>query len=55
MSIFYYDFNFSVRTRMREDRNFKASDVSCPSVWIFILYYEVKLGVFAEDDRLSRP
>ena len=24
---------------MREDRNFKASDVSCPSIWIFILWF----------------
>ena len=26
---------------MREDRNFKASDVSGPSIWIFILCSEV--------------
>jgi hypothetical protein len=24
---------------MREDRNFKASDVSGPSIWIFILWF----------------
>jgi hypothetical protein len=30
---------------MREDRNFKASDVSGPSIWIFILCENLRTGL----------
>ena len=35
---------------MREDRNFKASDVSGPSIWIFILWF----GLSGEGDSNNK-
>ena len=39
---------------MREDRNFKASDVSGPSVWIFILCFCVGVHSFAPSETQNR-